>query len=105
MGTEDAEVPNPYLAAIRARKASSEDDARTLRSALDKAVRAMDAGAWVGGAADGFYAELTQRRATARTAADRGMDEFQHAIDGIVARGDEMVDPHSWYVHWHNLRP
>jgi hypothetical protein len=101
MGTE---VPNPYLAAIRARKASCDDDARTLRTALDKAVSAMDAGAWVGGKADDFYAGLTARRTTARNAADNGMDEFQDAIDRIVARGDEMVEPNSWYVHWHNLR-
>lgn len=100
MGTK---VPNPYLAAIRARKATSEDDARTLRSALDKAVRAMDAGAWIGGKADDFYAELTQRRTTARNAADNGLDEFQDAIDRIVNRGDQMVESDSWYVHWHNL--
>src|SRR5690242_18620227 len=104
MGTEDPEVPNPYLAAIRARKAASEDDARTLRSALDKAVRAMDAGAWSGGKADEFYAGLTQRRTTAVNAADHGMAEFTDAINGIVSRGDEMVAPTSWYCHWHNLR-
>jgi hypothetical protein len=101
MGTE---VPNPYLAAIRAHRASSADDARTLRTALDRAVSAMDAGAWIGGKADDFYAELTARRTTARNAADNGMDEFQDAIDRIVAQGDEMVETNSWYVHWHNLR-
>jgi hypothetical protein len=104
MGTEDPKVPNPYLAAIRARKASSEGAAGTLRSALDKAVKAMDAGAWSGGKADDFYSGLTQRRTTASNAADNGMAEFDDAINGIVSRGDEKVDPNSWYCHWHNLR-
>jgi hypothetical protein len=97
-------IPNPYLAAIKARRQGSHDAAETLRTVLDAAVTAMDNGAWTGGKADGFYAELTGQRTDARTAATRGIAEFDDAISDIVARGDEMVDPDSWYVHWHNLR-
>lgn len=96
-------VANPYLAAIRQRKGMSADAAETLRSALDKAAKAMEGGAWVGGAADDFYTDLTGHKKTAKGAADNGMGAFQEAIDNIVNKGDEMVDPDSWYCHWRNL--
>lgn len=90
------EVPNPYLAAIKDAKAGSEPAARTLRQALDKAVRAMDAGAWVGGASDQFYTALTGHRTTIRTSSSHGMDHFDEAIRGMPTK----VPPDSWYCHW-----
>jgi hypothetical protein len=64
-------------------------------------VTAMESGAWVGGRADTFHSALTSHRASARTAATRGLQEFDDATSGQP----EMVDANSWQVHWHNLGP
>ena len=99
--TDQAKVPNPYLAAIRQNRASSVEPAHTLATALDKAVAAMEGGAWVGGRADAFHAALTGHRTAARNAGPRSLQEF----DDAAAGQPEMVDPNSWQVHWHNLGP
>jgi hypothetical protein len=98
---DQAKVPNPYLAAIRENRRQSVDPAHTLETALDKAVTAMEAGAWVGGRADSFHSALSDHRSDAKTAAGRGLQEF----DDAAAGQPEMVDTNSWQVHWHNLRP
>lgn len=97
--SDEVQVPNPYLAAIRSKRDMSVGPAETLRTALDVAVTAMDAGAWSGGTADGFYDELTGHRTAARNGADNAIQEFEDAISGMP----EMVDSDSWYVRWHRL--
>jgi uncharacterized protein YukE len=99
--TAEAKVPNPYLAAIRSSKGRSTGPAHTLTTALDKAVSAMEAGAWMGGKADSFAGSLSGWRSTARRAASTSLDEFDDAIAGQP----EMVEANSWQVHWHNLGP
>lgn len=89
-------VPNPYLAAVKQSRAGSVPAVTTLKAALDKAVAAMDGGAWSGGTADAFYSELTTHRTTIRTAGQGGLDTF----DASIANQPEMVEPDSWYVHW-----
>ncbi|MGY2875926.1 hypothetical protein ACVW00_003116 [Marmoricola sp. URHA0025 HA25] len=98
--TDQDKVPNPYLAAIRENRRLSVDPAHTLATVLDKAVSAMEAGAWIGGRADSFHSALTGHRTTARDAGPRSLQEF----DDAAAGQPEMVDPGSWQVHWHNLR-
>ncbi|HET6166616.1 MAG TPA: hypothetical protein VFE07_07285 [Marmoricola sp.] len=98
---DQVKVPNPYLAAIKANRASSVEPSHTLATALDKAVTAMESGAWVGGKADAFHSALTGHRTTARNAGPRSLQEFDDAISGQP----EMVDANSWQVHWHNLGP
>jgi hypothetical protein len=98
---DQVKVPNPYLAAIRQSRAASVEPTHTLATALDKAVTAMESGAWVGGRADSFHAALTDHRATARNAGPRCLQEFDDAAGGQP----ETVDANSWQVHWHNLRP
>jgi hypothetical protein len=96
-----AKVPNPYLAAIRSAKGNSAGPAETLRTALEKAGTAMEAGAWSGGGADAFAGSLDGWRTTAKQAATNSLAEFDDAISGQP----EMVDENAWQVHWHNLRP
>ena len=96
-----AKVPNPYLAAIRSARGRSAAPADTLDTALDKAVTAMEAGAWIGGQADTLAGSLSGWRQTARHAATTAMDEF----DDAIAQQPEMVETNAWQVHWHNLRP
>ena len=98
---DEAKVPNPYLAAIRSAGARSTAPAETLRTALDRAVSAMEAGAWSGGGADSFGGSLDGWRSTARHAATSAMQEF----DDAISDQPEMVDANSWQVHWHNLGP
>jgi len=99
--TDQETVPNPYLAAIRRNRAESVEPAHALASALDRAVSAMEAGAWVGGRADSFHDALTSHRTTARNAGPRALQEF----DDAAAAQPELVEPTSWQVHWHNLAP
>jgi hypothetical protein len=99
--TAEPKVPNPYLAAIRSAKGRSTGPAETLKTALDKAVTAMEAGAWMGGKADTFAGSLSGWRSTARSAASSSLGEFDDAIAGQP----EMVEANSWQVHWHNLGP
>lgn len=99
--TDQTKVPNPYLAAIRFNRGLSVEPADTLTSALDKAVTAMESGAWVGGKADAFHAALTGHRTTAKNAGPRSLQEF----DDAAADQPESVDVNSWQVHWHNLGP
>ena len=100
---EDAQpqVPNPYRAAIVSARERSEAPAQTLRTAMDKAVTAMEAGAWSGGTADTFFASLDGWRTTGRQAAAAAIQELTDAI----ADQPEKVDASSWQVHWHHLRP
>lgn len=98
---DQVKVPNPYLAAIRQNRVSSVDPAHTLATALDKAVTALESGAWVGGRADSFHGALTAHRTTAKNAGPRSLQEF----DDAAAGQPEMVDANSWQVHWHNLGP
>jgi hypothetical protein len=97
----EAKVPNPYLAAIRSAKGRSTEPAHTLSTALDKAVTAMEAGAWVGGKADTLAGSLSGWRSTTRHAATSAIEEF----DDAIAQQPEMVETNSWQTHWHNLRP
>ena len=99
--TDEAKVPNPYLAAIRAAKGRSTAPAHTLGTALDKAVTAMESGAWIGGKADTLAGSLSGWRTTASQAGTNALGEFDDAISGQP----EMVEPNSWQVHWHNLGP
>lgn len=98
---DQVKVPNPYLAAIRESRRLSVEPAQTLATALDKAVGAMESGAWVGGRADSFHATLTGHRTAARSAGPRSLREF----DDAARQQPELVDASSWQVHWHNLGP
>lgn len=98
---DQVKVPNPYLATIRANRASSVGPSHTLATALDKAVTAMESGAWIGGTADSFHAVLSSHRSTAKKAGPQSLQEFDDAIAGQP----EMVEANSWQVHWHNLGP
>ena len=100
MAEEGEKVPNPYLAAIRAKRASAQPTAATLRDDLDAAVAAMDAGAWESTVADGFYTELVGHRGALRTAADGAMGTYDDAIAGQP----ETVEPRAWQTRWRNLR-
>ncbi len=97
----DPQVANPYRAAIVAAKQRSADPAEVLGTALDQAVTAMEAGAWIGGTADGFASSLTGWRSTARRAGSAALEEF----DDAVAGQPERVEVNSWQVHWRNLGP
>src|SRR5689334_17008942 len=99
MADDEGTIPNPYLAALRAARARSVAPAHTLEHVLDKAVQAMESGAWTGGKADTFAAELTGRRTTVRHGGQQALQELDDAISGMP----ERVEPSSWYVHWHNL--
>ncbi len=98
---DEAKVPNPYLAAIKSSKGRSTEPAATLRTALNKAVTAMEAGAWTGGKADTFGGSLSGWKSTTGNAATNALHEFDDAIAGQP----EMVETNSWQVHWHNLGP
>ena len=98
---DQVKVPNPYLAAIRHNRASSVEPAGVLATALDKAVTAMESGAWIGGRADSFHAALTGYQASAKRAGTASLQEF----DDAAAAQPETVDANSWQVHWHNLGP
>ena len=99
--TDAAKVPNPYLAAIKSAKGRSTGPADTLRTALDNAVTAMEAGAWMGGKADTFAGSLSGWKSTTGHAATNALQEFDDAIAGQP----EMVETNAWQVHWHNLGP
>lgn len=92
-------VPNPYLAALRDNRTDAMEPVRELRTSLDDAVAAMDAGAWFSTTADTFYAELTGRQQRLATVRDEALGEFDDAMAGMP----EMVDSESWYVRWRNL--
>ena len=98
---DQVKVPNPYLAAIRENRRLSVDPAHSLATALDKAITAMESGAWVGGRADSFHAGLTGHRTTAKNAGPRSLQEF----DDAASQQPEHVEANSWQVHWHNLGP
>jgi hypothetical protein len=93
---EDDLVPNPYKAAIKAARGQSVSPAATLKTALDKAVTAMESGAWEGGKSDTFYRELSGHRGTVRKASTDSLQEFDDAADGMPSE----VPRDSWYVHW-----
>ena len=99
MAEDEGTIPNPYLAALRSARQRSVAPSHSLEHVLDAAVTAMEAGAWTGGKADAFGAELAGRRTATQRGGQRALQEFDHAISGMP----EKVELNSWYVHWHNL--
>ena len=95
------EVSNPYRQAIRDAWSSCAGATAALSESLDRAVRAFEAGAWVGGMADQAYAELTDLRNGVRSAAWVAQDEF----DLAWRAQPPTVDDHAWQTHWRNLGP
>lgn len=95
--SDDELIANPYRQAVQRQRELAAPHADTLRDALEKAVSAMDDGAWVSSQADTFYEELTAHVRTLETAAERALDEFDNALDRLPVE----VSPDSAYVHWH----
>ncbi|WP_456789699.1 hypothetical protein [Cellulomonas sp. P5_C5] len=100
MTEEVAQIPNPYLASIKQRRALAVPVAADLRDDLDAVVRAMDAGAWLSPVADAFYTDLTGHKQALTTAADGAISTF----DSAVRSQPEQVEPGAWQTRWRNLR-
>lgn len=101
-GSEGAgTVPNPYRAAVVAARADSVGPAGRLETALGDARRAMEGGAWVGGTADAFAADLSGWTTSVRRAGPAALATFDDALAGMP----ERVDPDSWYVRWQRMGP
>lgn len=92
-------VDNPFLAAIRGRRAESVPVAAELRARLDRVVTAMENDAWRSTTAEIFEAELTGHRTTLGSGSDGVLTEF----DDAIAQQPEKVEWDSWQVRWRNL--
>lgn len=93
-------IPNPYLAALRSRRAQARPTVDDLRNDLDAAVTAMESGAWVSSSADDFAVDLAGHRSTLGLAADGVLATY----DGAINRQPEEVEPGAWQTRWRNLR-
>ena len=95
----ERQIPNPYLAAIKGRRAASADAFDKLRTFLDDAIALFEQGVWIGGGADDFYAELVEMKRDARNVADGADREFEDAIKNQP----EEVGVNSWQAHWRHI--
>ncbi|WP_028045836.1 hypothetical protein [Cellulomonas sp. URHE0023] len=93
---DPAQVPNLFRAAVVSARSSSVESASALSTAIDKAIKAMANGAWVGGRAGDLEDQLTSWRTTCQNAANGAIDEFDHALRGQP----DMVEANSWQAHW-----
>lgn len=94
-------VANPYRAAVQRARQSSLAPAGRLAQALRQARTAMDNGAWIGGRADAFAAELDGHRGVVTGAGPEALAEF----DAALARLPQIVESDSWYVRWQRMGP
>ena len=93
------QVPNQYKEALRSRRSGAAALADSLRTGLDKAQRAMAAGAWQSTVATEFEHQLVARRRTLATAAESVTTEF----DDEIARQPDLVDAHSWQAQYYRM--
>ena len=100
-GDDPVMVRNPYLAALRQAKADVQPSLTSIRAALDDAVRAMEANAWVSdsGKAEAFGNGLADHKRGLGECATGVDAEFDEATRGMP----EEVESTSWYVHWRNV--
>lgn len=82
MAGPDDEIRNPYLLVVGRLERLSTGEVATVRSALSGAEKAMEGGAWTGGGADDFFAELSGHRSAAKRAATKAETDFEDAKRG-----------------------
>jgi len=89
--------PNQYKDALESARGTAAPTASELHDALDKAISAMTAGAWISHKATEFEHGLTAHRRKLRTAAQGVKDEFRTKI----AAEPEQVDENDWRASWY----
>lgn len=94
-----AQIPNPYLAALRSARQSATAPAHSLAEGLRSVKSSMEANCWQSSIADQFFSTLSQQETTLKRCQTNAMDDFDEAITGQP----EKVDENAWQVHWHNL--
>lgn len=90
-------LPNQYKQALESARRTALPTATELHDALDKAITAMTAGAWVSSKATEFEHALTAHQRTLRTAAGGVKDEFNSKISDEP----EQVGEHDWRATWY----